>query len=211
MITHATAADPSFADLWMQAPIQLEVCATMPDWHGRGWTVAEPDGEVYKTFQWALDQHASVLNAKFTDIPGDYVSALDDLLRENGYRFVIDSFNHNSSVAAGAETTFVTSWSNIGVAPSYLRRTLTYRLRNGSDAASFDSAEDIRTWLPGSWDVTDTFTIPADLPAGTYDIEIALVDRAGTEPDTRALPPLYLGIDGRGSDGWYAISQLNVQ
>ncbi len=211
MISNATAAYPAFVDVWKNAPIQLEVCGTMPGWHGLNWTTAQPDGEVYKSFQWALQQHASVLNAKWTDIPADYVAALNEMLEQNGYRFVIDSFNHHSTVTAGSSTNFLSSWSNVGVAPSYLRRTLSYRLNNGTDSATSESTQDIRTWLPGSWQVVDTFTVPANLPAGTYDVEVAIVDRAGTTPTTQALPPLQLGITGRGSDGWYAISQLTVQ
>ncbi len=211
MITNATNAYPAFADTGMHAPIQLEVCGTMPGWEGLGWTADAPDGEVHKTFQFALDQHASVLNAKFTDIPSIYTAAIDELLKHNGYRFVVDSFNHFSVVTAGQGTTFVSHWSNLGVAPHYLRRTLSYRLRGTSETAAFASQEDSRTWLPGSWQVSDTVTIPADLPAGTYDLEVALVDRAGTTPSTEPLVPLQLGIEGRGDDGWYAISQLTVE
>ena len=59
--------------------------------------------------------------------------------------------------------------------------------------------------------MTDTFTVPADLAVGTYEIEVAILDSDGTEPETVALPPLQLGIEGRGDDGWYAISQLVVE
>ena len=210
LIANATAAWPAFADLWRTAPIQLEVCGTLPGWQGLGWTADAPDGEVHKTFVWALEQHASVLNAKFTDIPAAYVPAMENLLRENGYRFVIDYFNHESAVAPGDPLVFMSGWSNIGVAPYYHPRTLTYRLR-GPGNATFDSTEDIRTWLPGSWDLVDTFTVPTDLPAGTYDIGVALLDRAGTNPPTDPLPPIHLGIAGRGTDGWYAVSQLTVE
>jgi hypothetical protein len=210
MIANATAAYPAFADTWMHAPIQLEVCSTMPAWEGLGWTADAPNGEVYKTFEFALDQHASVLNAKFTDIPAVYLSAIDDLLALNGYRFVIDSFNHYSTVVAGEETTLVSNWTNLGVAPSYLRRTLSYRLR-GDETATFESLEDTRGWLPGSWQVSDTVTIPATLPPGTYVVELALLDRPGTDPQTAPLPPLNLGIEGRGDDGWTLVSQLVVQ
>ncbi|MBW2453539.1 MAG: DUF4832 domain-containing protein [Deltaproteobacteria bacterium] len=211
MVTNATNAYPAFADTWMHAPIQLEVCGTMPDWEGLGWTTDAPDGEVYKTFQFALDQHASVLNAKSSDIPSIYTAAIDELLVENGYRFVIDSFNHFSVVTAGDDTTFVSNWSNLGVAPHYLRRTLSYRLVGSGQTATLASQEDTRTWLPGSWQVSDTVTIPSDLPAGTYDLEAALVDRAGTNPATEPLAPLHLAIEGRGDDGWYAISELTVE
>jgi hypothetical protein len=210
MIANATAEDPGFADLWQTAPIQLEICGVMSDWHDFGWSAAAPDGEVYLTFQWALDVHASVLNAKFNPVPADYVAAVDDLLRENGYRFVVDLFNHDETVSPGSETTFVSDWSNIGVAPAYNPRTLTYRLRSGTRTETFASGEDIRDWLPGSFTVVDTVTIPSDMEEGTYELEIALLDRAGTEPATEPLFPLYLGIEGRGSDGWYSISQITV-
>jgi len=210
MVANATAIDPSFPEVWKHAPIQLEVCGTMPYWHDLGWTTDAPNGNVYKTFQWALEQHASVLNAKFTDIPAAYVPAIEDLLKRNGYRFVLDRLDHNGTVTAGSETTFTSGWSNLGVAPSYLRRSLTYRLRGASRTAVFTSQQDVRTWLPGSWEVSDTVTVPGDLPPGTYDLELTLLDRAGEAPTTHPLPPLRLGIEGRRDDGWYAISRLEI-
>jgi len=215
LIANATADLPAFPDTWQHAPIQLEVCGTMPTWESNGWTTTAPDGEVYKTFQFALDQHASVLNAKSTDIPAAYVPAIDDLLRENGYRFVIDSVNHDSTVQAGVDADLVLSvgWSNLGVAPHYLRRTLTYRLRSTTTTteAIFASTQDTRAWLPGSWDVVDMFTVPATLPPGDYHLEIALTDRPGTNPTTSPLPPLHLGTTGRTPDGYYTVSQLTVE
>jgi hypothetical protein len=210
MISEATAVYPAFGDTWRHAPIQLEVCGTMPDWLSLGWTATAPDGEVYRTFQWALEQHASVLNAKWTDIPDEYLDALNDLLRRDGYRFVIDSFNHASEVAPGAELVLASTWSNLGVAPMYVRRTLSYRLRGADQTVAFESDQDTRNWLPGAWSVTDTFTVPDGLASGTYEIEVAILDRAGQDPATDPLPPLQLGIEGRGTDGWYVLSQLTV-
>jgi hypothetical protein len=211
MIAAATAADPGFADVWTHAPIQLEVCGTVQGWHDRGYSADSPDGEVYRTFQWALDQHAAVLNAKRGPIPADYVPAMEELLRRNGYRYVIDRFNHHGTVEAGSDTTFVSTWQNLGVTPSYTRRTLAYRLRGADDTRVIESAADVRTWLPGRWDVIDTVPVPSDLPASDYFVDVAIVDRAGTAPDTRPLPPLHLGIEGRSADGWYPLSQLTVR
>jgi hypothetical protein len=210
MISDATASYPPFADTWQHAPIQLEICGTIPQWLDFGWSAEPPDGKVYLSFQWALAQHASVLNGKFTEIPNEYVAAIDELLKENGYRFVIDRFNHAPTLKPGATTTFDSYWSNLGVAPSYLRRTLAYRLRSSSEELVLTSTQDIRTWLPGSWRVTETLPIPADLPAGTYALELALLDRAGTNPTTIPLPPLHLGIAGRRPDGWYQVSEVIV-
>ena len=210
MLASATSAWPAFAQAWQKAPVQLEVCGTMPGWQQLGWSATAPDGKVHKTFQWALEQHASVLNAKFTTIPGEYLPALQDLLTKNGYRFAVDSFNHNSVVSAGGPMSFSSTWSNLGVAPAYLRRKLSYRLR-GETTVSFDSAQDTRAWLPGSWTVSDTFTVPAELPAGSYAIELALLDRAGENPATAPLPSLKLAISDRRDDGWYPISELKVE
>ncbi len=211
MIAAATAADAGFTDVWKKAPVQLEICGTLERWHELGWTALKPNGEVHKSFQWALRQHASVLNAKSKPVPEIYVAPIDELLKRNGYRFVVDRFNHQGTVPVGSRTTFKTDWRNVGVAPHYLPRVLTYRLRGPTKEIILGSTQDTRTWLPGSWKVRDTIAIPSDLPKGTYQIDLALLDRDGTAPDTKALPPLLLAIAGRRADGWYPVSQLTVE
>jgi len=211
MISEATAAFPGFADAWQHAPVQLEVCDTLPGWAERGWTVTPPDGQVYRSFQWALEQHASVLNAKWTEIPEQYLSALDELLVQNGYRFVVDELRHPGEVMPTDPITIASTWTNLGVAPIYLTRTLAFRLRGSERTVTFESAADVREWLPGTSIVTDRFTLPADLPAGAYRLELALLDRAGEAPATAALPPLRLGIEARGDDGWYGLSEVTVR
>jgi len=211
MIANATALYPEFPDVWQHAPVQLEVCGVMSDWLARGYTTDAPGGEVYKTFQWALEQHASVLNAKSSAVPSEYVASVEELLTENGYRYVVDSLNHASVIAPGGTVSFISTWSNIGVAPIYLRRTLTYRLRGSNRTVVFESPQDVRTWLPGTWDVIDSFPVPADLPVGDYTVELALLDRPGVNPTTQPLVPIWLGIEGRDDDGWYEISELTVE
>ncbi len=211
MIDSATAADPAFADVWQHAPIQLEVCSTMPAWEGLGWTADTADSEVSKTFQFALDQHASLLNGKFTDIPASYTSALDDLLRQNGYRIVLSSLTHDESVAPGGALTLESSWENAGVAPMYSKRVLSWRLRSDSAVVELASDADPRTWLPGSTEVVDSLVVPADTAPGDWVLDVALLDRPGVDPATEPLPPLQLAVDGRGSDGWYALSDVEVK
>jgi hypothetical protein len=210
MISAATAAWPGFPDVWRHAPVQLEVCGTLPGWHDLGWTADAPDGEVVKAFAWALEQHASVLNAKWTPVPADYGAALDDLLEQNGYRLVLDELKHCGTAVPGEDTTFVSTWTNAGVAPPYLARTLVWRLRQGDQPAFFPGAADIRDWVPGSYQVTDVLPLPVCLEPGTYDIDVAIVDRAGLAPATEPLPPLHLGIASRDEDGWYRISEITV-
>ncbi len=211
MIDAATAADPTFADLWQIAPIQLEVCGVMGDWYDLGWSAAAPDGEVHQTFQWSLDVHASVLNAKSSPVPADYVAAVDELLVANGYRFVLERLNHDGSVAAGAPLLLSAEWRNDGTTPAYHPRTLTWRLRAGADEVRLTSGEDTRTWMPGAVELVELFDLPGDVAPGVYDLEVALLDRPGSEPDTDPLAPLQLGIDGRDAEGWYPVSTITVE
>ena len=69
---------------------------------------------------------------------------------------------------------------------------------------------DVRKWLPGTWEMQESMQLPENLPAGRYRLEVAILDRAGAEPETRPLPPLQLGIAGRAEDGWYALSQIEI-
>jgi hypothetical protein len=207
----ARAAYPQFDEVWKHAPVQMEVCGTMQQWKERGWTADSHDSEVHKTFQFALDQHAAVLNAKRSPVPQEYVPAMEDLLRRVGYRYVIDRVSHSPAVKPGQELVVATTWSNLGVTPSYTRRTLAYRLRGMTQTQQFVSDADVRRWLPGSWQMEERFVVPESLPIGKYDLEVAILDRAGTTPVTEPLPPLQLAFAGRAADGWYKLSQIEIK
>lgn len=210
-MSNARRLFPQFDEVWKHAPIQLEVCGTLPQWKEKGWTTDAPEGEVYKTFQFALDQHAAVLNAKRTAIPDEYVPAMNDLLRRNGYRFVVDRLEHPRTVRRGGELQLRSTWSNLGVTPIYSQRTLAYRLKSGARSEQFKSDADVREWLPGTWEMQERLRLPDNLPAGQYQLEVALLDRPGFHPETDPLPPLQLGIASRGEDGWYGLSQIAVE
>jgi hypothetical protein len=211
MIDAAIATDPDFETVWQHAPVLLEVCGVMGDWENLGWTTDVPDGEVHKSFQWSLDVHASVLNAKFSDIPSLYTDAIDELLVENGYRLALNLLNHDSVVDAGETLTLSARWSNLGTAPAYHPRTVTWRLRGDTEQLLLASGADIRTWLPGEQEVVEAFSLPVDLPTGAYVLEVALLDRAGVEPTTEPLPATQLAMEGRDADGWYPVSVLTVE
>lgn len=202
---------PAFDDVWKHAPVQLEVCGVMGQWADRGWTADAPEGRVHRTFEFALEHHAAVLNAKRSAVPEQYVPAMEQMLRRNGYRYTVDRMAHLPTAAAGGELVLETSWSNLGVTPSYTRRTLAYRLRGDQAAHTWRVDADVRQWLPGSWDRREATAVPDDLPPGRYAIEVAILDRPGTTPATDPLPPLQLGIAGRRDDGWYTLSHIEIE
>jgi len=217
MISNVTAAYPSFPDTWKHAPVQLEIFGTIQNWVDMGWTADAPDGYVYKSFEWALAQHASVLNLKFEAVPNGYLAALEDMLKQNGYRFALDSIYCTQNLTAGDKVKINSIWSNLGVAPSYHNRDLTYKLKSTDflyEGLPYEvllsSTADIRTWLPGATNVIDNFTLPTDMPTGTYNLEVAILNRAGTNPITEALPPIYLAIEDRDAYGWYPLLEVSV-
>ena len=117
----------------------------------------------------------------------------------------------SESMAAGDSMQVLTDWNNKGVAPMYSRRALTWRLRQGAVTHELSSSEDPRSWLPGPFQTDDALTLPASLETGTWFLDVAMLDRAGSDPTTLPLPPLNLAIEGRGADGWTEIGSLAVE
>ena len=62
----------------------------------------------------------------------------------------------------------------------------------------------IKEWLPGDNLYDNAVFIPGDLPAGEYDVQIAIVDSWNYEPRVK------LAIEGRGEDGWYQLGEIKI-
>jgi len=101
---------------------------------------------------------------------------------------------------------------------------LAYRLTNATGYEKVVvSKVAVNRWLPGSVPVlteeflknppdlplgdvipiSDPVLLPKDMPAGTYELAIGVV--GGDEK-----PVVKLGIKGRGEDGWYQLSKIEV-
>ena len=119
MLAAAEANSTDFPNVWTRAPIHLEVCGTLPNWAALGW---EADDEIAKSFAWATHQHASLLNAKWTDIPEPYVDPLNDLLQATGHRFAISAVVHPEYISAGDSLDLQVTWENYGSTPAYRSR-----------------------------------------------------------------------------------------
>jgi hypothetical protein len=116
-------------------------------------------------------------------------------------------------------------WQNTGSAPCYRPHRLAYRLTNDAGYSKVATGKvTVNKWLPGSIDlftaeffksppdlppgeiatVSDSFALPADIPAGPYVLSLAVVGEEGN-------PVVRLGIKGRADDGWYPLSKVTVQ
>ena len=79
------------------------------------------------------------------------------------------------------------------------------RLKSGNNEAVMIFPEvDLKDWLPGDIVFDNAGFVPLDLPAGTYDLQIALVDRL------KHHPRIDLAIEGKVGDGWYQLGQIKV-
>ena len=184
-------------DAWKKAPVSFEACWVMQHWKDLGWSV---DYIIDQSLKW----HISSFNAKSSPVPAEWGPNVERWLKKMGYRFVLRKFTYPGTVAPGGKLAFTSWWENKGVAPCYRQFPLALRLQ-GSRTAVLVTSADIRGWLPGDNLYDDGVLVPGDLPAGDYNMSLALVDPATREPRIR------LAIDGRDADGWYALGKIRIQ
>lgn len=178
-------------DAWQTGPIALECCGYASNW-------APEDGP--RAFQWAIDQHASVVHLKSRPLPSEWLGEYQDMIRVLGYRLVIRSLTHPVAVSNGGRLPVEMLLENVGVAPCYFDYRLAIRL--GQETIVSDST--IRHLLPGSHPVSLELQLPADLSPGEHQLSVGVVDPADR------LPAVRLAIEGRDAGGWYPLSNIEV-
>jgi hypothetical protein len=185
-------------DAWKKAPVTLEVCWVMQHWKNKGWDV---DHIIDQSLKW----HISSFNGKSSAVPEEWRPAVDRWLEKMGYRLVLRKFTYPAVVRPHGKLAFTTWWENKGVAPPYRNFPLALRLKGQNRAAVLETAADIREWLPGDNLYDDAVFVPADLPAGDYELAIALIDSHSRGAKVK------LAIEGIQPDGWYPLGKLQVQ
>lgn len=68
----------------------------------------------------------------------------------------------------------------------------------------FPDGADVRSFLPGSHQVTDSFALPPTVTPGEWTLAVGVTGTPG-------VPMLRLAIDGRDAEGWYPVSELLVK
>ncbi len=207
-------------ETWKTAPVAWEVCWDMRRWVDEKWPLRF-------IFNYALALHGSYLNNKSAPLPaGENVrEEIERFLRRLGYRLVIREFKHRKQIRRGKPLVLTMKWQNVGSAPCYRPYRVAYRIKaeNGY-VRTFVGKLTVEKWMPGSVEVftkefmkappdlppgeivevRDSIVLPADIPAGTFSLAIGVVGERSTEPVLR------LAIKGRGDDGWYPLSKLQV-
>ena len=209
------------AEAWKTAPIAWETCWDMRRWVKEGWSLRF-------IFDYALALHGSQINNKSAPLPpGKEVRAeIERFLRRLGYRLVLKELRHPAAVRPGAELTLAMKWQNAGSAPCYRPYRLAWRLAKARGKKTVLVGKvTVNKWLPGSvklftkefyageWElprgrvvsVTDRIALAADMPAGSYELSLAVVAADSPKPVVR------LGIKGRRKDGWVPLSRIEIR
>jgi hypothetical protein len=185
-------------DAWKKAPVSFEVCWVMQHWKDKGWDV---DYIIDQSLKW----HISSFNGKSSAVPEEWWPQVNRWLKHMGYRFVLRKFTYPSVVRPGGELSFTSWWENKGVAPCYRRYPLALRLRSGDRQEILATRADITSWLPGDSMYDDLVAVPANMPAGEYDVDLAILDPVSRKPKVK------LAIAGIGPDGWYPMGKIQIQ
>ncbi|HEX30183.1 TPA: DUF4832 domain-containing protein, partial [Candidatus Poribacteria bacterium] len=183
-------------DAWEKAPVAFESCWDMRKWKEEGW-------DIRYIFDYALNYHLSYLNNKSAPIPDGTRDEVERLIRKMGYRLVLRQLEHEVKAISGSVVTIHMIWENVGVAPPYRDYLLAFRL-TGENEFVFVSDTSIKGWLPGEIEIAEELKLPEDLKPGRYEFALGLLD-----PLTRE-PAIQLAIAGRGEDGWYPLSHIEV-
>jgi hypothetical protein len=184
-------------DSWRKGPVSLEACWVMQEWKNRGWDV---DYIIDQSLKW----HISSFNNKSSAVPEEWRPQVNRWLNRMGYRFVLRRFTYPETVAPLGKLAFTSWWENKGVAPCYRPFPLALRLRGNGRSEVLATDADIREWMPGDTVYDDGVFLPAGMPAGTYDLQIGIVDANTRKPKVK------LAIEGVDGGGWYTLGKIAV-
>jgi hypothetical protein len=154
-----------------------------------------------QTVDFALSMHASVVHDRRWTFTSSQMPEINRLLMSLGYRFVLNNLSYPATATAGQQMTLTMAWRNVGVAPTCRNDVLAVQIRgsSGTPVLTSNTGIAVKDWLPGSYTVTPTVTLPAGLPPGAYTVAIGIVDPATMNPVVQ------LAIEGRDANGWYPI------
>lgn len=196
---------------------------TMNRWK-KAPVIIEPYGSPNNTYtdcpNQTLQYHVSAISNGNIDawnsLTATQQSSFLQSVKMSGYRYVLRSLAYADSLIAGKDNVVKTVWSNIGVAPAYRNWTVKYRLcdvNSGTLVWETVSTLDLRTLLPtynfttkidSPVTITDTFTPPANLTPGVYNLELLITDASGYSN------PLKIAISNRKSTGAYPLGTMRV-
>lgn len=127
--------------------------------------------------------HWSYLNADYhPDVLASWVTGgcMDEVRKRLGYRLALQQGTYDAEVRPGDQFHVSIGVENDGFAAPFSPRLVQLLLRKSGSGALYgvDLPDDPRLWLPGgtTYVVDHAICVPSDLPAGTYELLLALPD-----------------------------------
>jgi hypothetical protein len=130
--------------------------------------------------------------------------AADSLVRRMGYQFRLTEIRHSAEIPAGGILNVAIAGLNEGVAPFYYAWPVELALidESGKLAVRIPLRCDIRTWLPGRFELESHVAVKAN--PGRFKLALGFID-----PWTRR-PAIRLANDLPAQDGWTVLSSVAV-
>jgi Domain of unknown function (DUF4832) len=134
----------------------------------------------------------------------EFVKTSQAVVRRLGYQFRLTELRHAAEVAKAETITVTIRGVNEGVAPFYYpwRVDLALIDDSGKPAAQFPVDCDIRTWLPGSFDVAGRAVV--SVSAGRYKLALGIIDPWSDRPAIRFANALPI------HEGWTVLSTVVI-
>ena len=159
-----------------------------PNWSYKVFKKAE---EEMSKYHWSFcgESYAKEMTVKWHDtasVTDPSMSIFDQLNCKMGYRYQLNSATLPESGQAGSQARFQFSITNTGYAPLYnFRRAQVVLKSSNGTVYPIDLASDPRTWKPNGavTNIDEYLTIPADVPAGTYQLYLAMPDTSSKLKD----------------------------
>jgi len=127
------------------------------------------------------EMHYSFLNANYNnEVNNDWQTGgcMAAIKNNLGYRFVLKNASFPAKAKAGATNKVTINLDNVGYASPFNPRPVQLVLRNSNTGVVkiFAITTDVRKWFSGSIALEESFTLPADITAGEYDLLLNLPD-----------------------------------
>ncbi len=188
-------------DMIPRGPVAFEPPGTMRDLE----RYVPSHGGYDAMYDQALAWYGSAFNPKIDPIPEDQFPSIRRFLARCGYRLALRQMQIASPPRAGDQTLAITATvENQGVAPPCKPYRLSLRLDRGGQPIVLHAAVDPRDWLPGIHRIKEELALSDPIPAGDYQLSIALLD-----PSTPR-PAVELANQGKAPDSWYPLGTLTI-
>jgi len=193
---------PSMPNAWKTAPMGGECYGYDPDYFTNVTYPELRDTVIKSHCTWFRIPEAG----QFTPNSESDIN-LRKMLNQIGYKFYLKSITYPTILIKEIIENISMTWNNAGIAPFYYDWKVAIALfNNGDELVYIEKANfDIRKWLPGDSIETLTIKIPLNIPIGTYNLRVGIINPKTEEPE------IELAIKNEKENLWYPIGDIQIK